>query len=315
MSSQRAEAKTSTQVEAQKSIDAQETTNLSQSAKSGNTSIYPDKQEHTNESVFAGTAGLAVILGQLVACFSGHADVDDLDVLSFSLHHLFCRIDFLYRTVLPGLTKVSTSDNSVYARSTSASPSIAGLAPSDDLLYRQCIWTQLQMIKHVLARMEPLCLLLSDSTACILDALDKRGKPLPASGNPDSEEPGQDDEREWLHSAVSTERWKHAITALTDSLRDWQQSYNEFAPFIVQFASLMPAVPSLKQLDVVFNTLLDTANALFGDVLPRLQSVDDVEATVTLLFDMMQQSDYLVVQFDALREPLHTLIGCFAVGS
>src|SRR5947209_2180387 len=58
---------------------------------------------------FAGMAGLAIVLGQLVAYFSGRADVDDLDVLSFSLHHLFCRVHFLYQEALPNLSDCARS--------------------------------------------------------------------------------------------------------------------------------------------------------------------------------------------------------------
>ena len=75
-----------------------------------NASLHADNHvsPRTDESCFAGAAGLAVIPGQLVAYFSGRANVDDMDVPGFSLHHLFCRIDMLYRAILPDVLNGST---------------------------------------------------------------------------------------------------------------------------------------------------------------------------------------------------------------
>src|SRR5579859_2047968 len=74
-----------------------------------NASLRTDNAQ-SDESRFAGAAGLAVILGQLVAYFSGRANIDDMDVLGFSLHHLFCRIDMLYRVILPDVLHGSTAE-------------------------------------------------------------------------------------------------------------------------------------------------------------------------------------------------------------
>src|SRR5438067_2484203 len=109
------------------------------------------------EEYASGAAGLSIILGQIVGYFSGRAHVDDLDVLSFSLHHLFCHIDYLYHTVLPELFVTPTGiqlDQTLVA----------------ELLQRQHLWSQLRTIKHSISRMEPLCNLLSDAISCILDA-------------------------------------------------------------------------------------------------------------------------------------------------
>src|SRR5581483_9746857 len=91
----------------------------------------------------AATGGLAIILGQLVTYFTNRAHIDDLDVLSFSLHHLFCRVDFLYNTALPELASWTTA--------TRARPT------QPDARTRQQIWTHLQTINRALDRMEPLC--------------------------------------------------------------------------------------------------------------------------------------------------------------
>ena len=106
-------------------------------------------------------AGLSVILGQMAAYFRNRVNVDDLDVLNFSLHHLFCRIDYLYLTALPELL------SSILA--------VTEQALSDDLASRQNIWSKLRDIKHIINRLEPLCNLLVDATRCILEAFDSTG--------------------------------------------------------------------------------------------------------------------------------------------
>src|SRR5205085_556215 len=69
-------------------------------------------------------AGLSVILGQMEVYFRNRVNVDDLDVLNFSLYHLFCRIDYLYLTALPELFS-----SSILA--------VTEQALSDDLAYRR----------------------------------------------------------------------------------------------------------------------------------------------------------------------------------
>jgi hypothetical protein len=61
--------------------------------------------------------------------------------------------------------------------------------------------------------------------------------------------------------------------------------------------------------------LLDSAGAIFGDILPnfRLVSPNDREEIGALLFDLMQQSDQMLVQFEVTLEPFTRLIRHFAV--
>src|SRR5205085_2952161 len=119
-----------------------------------NSTEVVDERKYSSEAPSASTANLAVILGQLVAYFTDRADADDMDVLSFSLHHLFCRIDYLYCKALPALQNCTEQNL------------------TNDSRYRQHIWSGLQRINRTLDRMEPLCHLLSDATECILDAFD-----------------------------------------------------------------------------------------------------------------------------------------------
>ena len=74
-------------------------------------------------------------------------------------------------------------------------------------------------------------------------------------------------------------------------------------------------MPTVSQLDEAFNVLLDSAAAIFGDILPSFQalSTDNDEIIATLLFDLMQQSDQLLIQFDKALEPLYALIDYFSL--
>lgn len=269
------------------------------------TNISPTDQ--TDQSRFAGAAGLAVILGQLIAYFSGRANVDDMDVLGFSLHHLFCRIDMLYRTTLPDILDGSaSSDKEEHS--------------ARECLQDQHVWTRLRAIKHTLNCMEPLCHLLSDATESILDALDSTsGKSIAAGKHVGEESSLHNDEQGWLQT-LNQERWDMALTAITESLSQWQESYNHLTSFATQFAHVSSGttdIPTIAQLDAALTVVLDSAGAIFGDIMPGFQAIaeEDDEAVATLLFDLMQQSDQLLVQFDSIVEPIQALIEYFALGT
>lgn len=246
------------------------------------------------------TGGLAIILGQIVAYFTNRAQIDDLDVLSFSLHHLFCRVDFLYNSALPALA------NWVEAAQGRTVPPEA----------RQHIWTQLQTINRTLDRMEPLCHLLSDSTECILESFDLTSEMIPLPGKEEAQEEEEaNNEKGWLQ-ITDPERWEQAFSAVTQHLLSWQQSHTSLPAFTSQFARLLPTMPALPELDDAFATILDNAGAVFGDILPgfRVLLSSDESMVAALLYDLMQQSDQLLVKFETTLEPMNALIKYYAIG-
>lgn len=248
----------------------------------------------------AATGGLAIILGQLVAYFTNRAQIDDLDVLSFSLHHLFCRVDFLYNSALPALASWTTA-----AQGRSTQPEA-----------RQHIWTLLQTINRALDRMEPLCHLLSDSTECILESFDLTGEIIPLPQEEQArEEEGARNEKAWLQ-ITDPERWEQAFSAVTQRLLSWQQRHTSMPAFISQFARLLPTIPALPELDAAFATILDNAGAIFGDILPGFRALlsSDESMVAALLYDLMQQSDQLLVKFETTLEPMNALIKYYAIG-
>lgn len=257
-----------------------------------------NRHGEADESLQAGVTGLSVILGQMLTCLRNRAYADDLDVLNFSLHHLFCRVDYLYRSVLPDLLAVSPAPISEEAR-------------FEDLLRHQHIWTKLRTIKHTLNRLEPLVHLLSDAAECVLDMLDMTGGEELTRKQSD-----RSNAQDWLDT-LSQEHSDQALTSLMESLASWQENYNDLTLFVDHFSLFATTIPTLIQIDEAFTIILDCAGAIFGDILPGFQAISegDDDAIATLLFDLIHQSDQLLAQCDSVLEPLHTLIEQFALKS
>jgi hypothetical protein len=250
----------------------------------------------------AATGGLAIILGQLVAYFTNRAHIDDLDVLSFSLHHLFCRVDYLYNSALPTLANWMTTTQ--------------GRPMQPDARQRRHIWTQLQTINRTLDRMEPLCHLLSDSTECILESFDLTSDMIPLPDDETTQKLEEaSSEKTWLQ-IVDLERWEQAFSSVTQHLLSWQQNHATLPTFASQFVRLLPTIPELSELDTAFATILDNAGAIFGDILPGFRAIlsSDESMVAALLYDLMQQSDQLLVKFETTLEPMNALIKYYAIG-
>ncbi len=260
------------------------------------------EQQGHDDARSAATGGLAIILGQLVTYFTNRAHIDDLDVLSFSLHHLFCRVDYLYNKALPTLAS--------WTATTQARPT------PPDARQRQHIWTQLQTINRALDRMEPLCHLLSDSTECILESFDLTSDMIPLPDDEITQEREEaNSEKGWLQ-IVDPERWEQAFSAVTQHLLSWQQHHTTLPAFASQFARLLPTTSTLPELDIAFATILDNAGAIYGDILPGFRAIlsSDESMVAALLYDLMQQSDQLLVKFETTLEPMNALIKYYALG-
>lgn len=262
------------------------------------TETQGNRHGEADDGLQAGVTGLSVILGQMLTYLRNRAYSDDLDVLSFSLHHLFCRVDYLYRTVLPDLLAVSPAPISEEAR-------------FEDLLRHQHIWTKLRTIKHTLNRLEPLSNLLNDAAKCLLDTLDMTG-----GAELTRKQSDKGNEQGWLDT-LSQEHADQALTVMMESLAAWQENYNDLTLFVDHFSLFAATIPTLIQIDEAFTIVLDCAGAIFGDILPGFQVISegDDDAVATLLFDLIHQSDQLLAQCDAALEPLQTLIEQFAIKS
>ncbi len=192
----------------------------------------------------------------------------------------------------------------------------------------QQIWLHLQAVNRTLDRMAPLCHLLSDVVECLLDTLDneelwlrtfeeeetlllqrvhpsmkKQSYAGKTRRTGEQEKPATSD----------LEGWEQAVTMLMDRLLLWQEQHHKLASFQQQFAQPTLAANNLEVLDSAFAVLLDSAGAIFGDILPnfRLVGREEQEEISALLFDLMQQSDQMLVQFELTLEPLTSLLRHF----
>jgi hypothetical protein len=266
---------------------------------------YPEPGSHAD-------AELNVMLRQIEAYFIKQARSHDLEAISFSLRHLFSRVDFLYRQALPDLA-------------TWAARKEKG---KETFLYQQ-IWLHLQAVNRTLDRMAPLCHLLSDVIECLLDTLDNEELWLRTFEEEETlvldrvhcfpkgqrQRPAVPSEREQTGQAtVEAEIWERAVGELMDRLLVWQEQQHRLPSFQEQFPQPALAVYGLTELDTAFAVLLDSAGAIFGDILPnfRLVGPEDSEEISALLFDLMQQSDQMLVQFEVTLEPLTSLLRYFA---
>jgi hypothetical protein len=138
--------------------------------------------------------------------------------------------------------------------------------------------------------------------------------PLPQDEQTQEEEEANN-EKGWLQ-IVDPERWEQAFSTLTQQLLSWQQRHTSSPTFASQFARLLPTIPALSELDAAFATILDNAGAIFGDILPGFRAIlsSDESMVATLLYDLMQQSDHLLVKFETTLEPMNALIKYFAIG-
>ena len=262
-------------------------------------------------------AELSVMLKQIETFFDKRARHHDLEAISFSLRHLFSRVDFLYRQALPDLDKWATR-----ARETH----------SVEAVVHQQVWLHLQAINRTLDRMAPLCHLLSDVIECLLDTLDNEEiwlrtfeeeetlllKQVHISEKNLTRPPAiKRAEMRMESTASELEAWERVVTALMDRLLLWQDQHHKLTSFQQQFAKPPLLAGGLGELDIVFDVLLDSAGAIFGDILPNFRVVgpEDREEISALLFDLMQQSDQMLVQFEASLAPLSGLIRHFATAS
>lgn len=238
--------------------------------------------EHTISTTFESAEdGLQLLLQRLPDYFQGRADHDDIETLVFCLHRLYNCIDTLYQHTLPALTRLTT------------------VRPmSNTFTHRHAIWEQLQAVLLLLERIESHCHLLLSTTTSILATLDTTEEVSLNVNVPTSAE---------------TEQWQQAYEILSTALNVWQEQQKTYLAFATTFAHTSGA--SLAHIDTSLAMLFDSANAIFGDIIPDIQLVaqGDDEVVATLLFDLMQQNDLLLLQINKLVEPLQQVTKHYAV--
>ncbi len=227
--------------------------------------------------------GLLLLLQRLPDYFRGRAEREDIETLVFCLHRLYNCIDTLYQHLLPALTHLTTQKHVTHA----------------SLAYRHALWEQLQSVLLLLERIESHCHLLLSTTTCVLATLDTTEDAAFSTEAPTT--------------YVGTEQWQHAYETLSLALHGWQEHHKTHLRFATAFSAT--PIQSLVSIDTAFALLFDSANAIFGDIIPDIQLVaqGDDEVVATLLFDLMQQNDLFLMQVNKLVGPLQQLMKYYVV--
>lgn len=274
----------------------------------------PERPHVESEPGDYADAELGMMLRQIGTYFTRQARDHDLEAISFTLRHLFSRVDYLYRQALPELERWTMHAPAEKARET---------------FLNQQVWLHLQTVNRTLDRMAPLCHLLSDVIECLLDTLDNEEVWLRTFEEEETLllEQIQDPTRKLEVPGISrlnkpvvepapsdNDGWERSVATLMDRLLIWQEQHHKLASFLQQFAQPTLASSTLNELDAAFAVLLESAGAIFGDILPNFRAVgpEDKEEISALLFDLMQQSDQMLVQFEVTLEPLTGLLRHFA---
>lgn len=246
---------------------------------------------------------LSELLENVIGYFAGRANIDDIDALNFSLHHLFRQADYLYRVALPAILEIALI--------------LPGQQPFLDVIRQeQHIWTHLRVVKFSISRVELLCHLLNSAVERLLDQLDITSATAAVEERDTLPRLLLPEEGMAWQPLLDQERWEQALRTLMTSLGQWHERYESLPTFAAQFAQGIPVIPTLPQIDETFSVLLDCTGAIFGDIVPGFQAIssNDDDAVCVLFLDLMQQSDQLQAQFDHIIEPLHALIERFAPG-
>jgi hypothetical protein len=252
---------------------------------------------------------LEIMLTEIETYFLKQARHHDLEAICFTLRHLFSRVDFLYCQALPELGIWTSREDG-----------------EREIILSQQIWLHLQTVNRTLDRMAPLCHLLSDVIECLLETLDNEELWLRTFEEEDTrqfqqaplpEKPRAMPDGPVSSIARSSEIWERAATTLMDRLLLWQEHHHKLMSFQRQFSQPVLVGINLSALDTAFAILLDCAGAIFGDILPnfRLVAPEDHDEISAILFDLMQQSDQMLVQFEVTLGPLTGLLRHFAAGS
>jgi hypothetical protein len=234
------------------------------------------------------------ILAGLHIYFEGRADQEDLHILSFSLWHIISCLDALYFAILLDPDKYR-----------------ANLPFGEYLTHQRLTWARLQEIRRILERLEPLCQLLNGTATCLLNTLDTPTDIIPFSTRPAD----QDEEPALASSHFSQEEREQAILDLCARVSTWREHQLQQCPFSSRFTALTISSEISGRIDTAFDLLLESAQNIFGDILVDFQAVStgDDEAVATLLLDLIQKADQVMLQIETLLEPLHSMIKQYAL--
>ena len=279
---------------------------------------------HRDADLFLNSAEVDDALRRLCTFFSGRIGIADREILSFCLRHIFYNVNQMYTLFLPELTECSLGKARTEQKRLHIHTMPMRNMPVQKLQVQYSIWSFLQEIEATLERLESLCRLLISATTNMLNELDrtcsipsKRRQPVEKRDDVSTDHP----QGSQLQSSDQGQRqqadseWQREIAYMREKTSIWLRSYERLLPFSVQFAILQPMIPALPQVDGGLTLLLKSSCTIFGDILPDFQEsgTDEDERVTTLLLDIIQRCDQIMLQIGILVEPLHVLTGQYTL--
>jgi hypothetical protein len=265
---------------------------------------HPHSYHSTRPENSVENPGLAMVLERMRRCFWDRMPHQHIEVLSLCLCNIFTNVDELYRVLLPELT-TNLQANPIL----SEDPITEG---------HYCIWNLLQDIESALEQLDPLANLLINTITAIIEALDRSCSIYGAARSKQRLLlDGEDEESTKLLTAISTAQisdttcyyWMQAIRSLTDQLQHWQDCNQTRCSFAQEFALFASMLPTLGQLDSMLDLIVTTMQTIFGQLLPAFHTIarGDDETATTLLLDIMQKIDLILLTLNTQVEPLYIL--------
>ncbi|MBA2677758.1 MAG: hypothetical protein H0U76_05110 [Ktedonobacteraceae bacterium] len=276
---------------------------------------------HMHVDLFLNSVEIDEVLGRLCTLFSGRVGIADRETLTFCLRHIFYNVNQLYTLFLPELTKCSLGKASAGQKHLHIHTMPTRNMPVQNLMIQYSIWSLLQEIEATLERLEPLCQLVTSATTNILNELDRT---CSIKNKREQARPGEiEDETPTDHARESQgqtqqaddDEWQLGLIQMREKTNAWLNSYEKQLSLSVQFAILAPMIPALPQIDAAFALLLKSSCAIFRDILPDFQAsgTDEDEKGTTLLLDIIQRCDQIVLQIGILAQPLYVLTGQYTL--
>ncbi|MBE3561477.1 MAG: hypothetical protein IMW89_19985 [Ktedonobacteraceae bacterium] len=255
--------------------------------------------------LFDNTA-LLILLERFRSYFARRASTDDSEILTFSMRYTFLCVSALYQVILPELT--ACIDEPVAAFSSENAPD-----------YRYRVWTRFQDMRRCLERLGPLCALLGESAAGLLQTLNKKWTTRAVNAIDDA---GESRTRvlAWRRQTAHEyreHRERKEQAQINAHLLKWRQEHDKRLSFTIQFADQITLIPAITGMDAACDLLLNYTCAIFGEILPTFQKLPSLSETeiATLLIDLSQKADLSLLQVNALLEPLQLLIRYYGAGA
>ncbi len=270
---------------------------------------------HTNEDLCLNSVRIDNALRKICSYFSSRIGIADREILVFCLQHIFYNTNQIYTLLLPEVTACTTeSTDEENDHSRTRNMPMRNM-PTKNINIQYQLWSSLQEIEFTLERLQFLCQLIISATTNMLNELDRTCSVHITTQHLKTENGKQTYERQTSNSdqleSDDDDTWQWGLAQAIEKTHTWLQNNQDRLSFSGQFAILAPMIPALAQIDTALDNLLKSVYTIFSDILPDLPEsiTDGDESSATLLLDLIQRCDQILLQLGILAEPLHVLTG------